>query len=368
MPTYRTGNGRWRVVIFHRGRRRDFQIAGSKAEATAFEARKRGELESADPDVAMRVVPRFSDFCVGRYKAGAELKLKASTWRKQQYVIATLVDRLGGKKLNEIGAVAVEGYARERKHDGLGNVSINNELRILRRVLNYAKEQGCPGLNGPGVKQIPQPASGRVKVWNETEIASLFTACRAECPDLLPMIVFLANTGCRRGEALALTWERVNLVNRQIEIWPSEAWQPKSGRPREIPISDALLPWLRAPRRSQQWVFPSSTGGRFVDWPSRPFDRARSAAGLHGGPHTLRHTFASHFLQQQADLFLLARVLGHSDTSTTRLYAHLLPDHLERARNAVNFSPAIGPAGLAAVEPWRPERRAPHLVARGPHV
>jgi hypothetical protein len=44
---------------------------------------------------------------------------------------------------------------------------------------------------------------------------------------------------------------------------------------------------------------------------------------------------------QVPDLFLLARVLGHSDTRVTKLYSHLLPEHLARARNAVRFAPPV---------------------------
>jgi integrase len=245
--------------------------------------------------------------------------------------------------------------------DGLSNVSINNELRVLRRILNYAKEQGVPGVSGDRVKQVSQSESGRVKVWSAEEVDSLFAACAKESPAILGLVAFLANTGCRRGEALALTWDRVDLEKGMIEIWPSEFWQPKSGRPREIPISDSLLPWLRGPRQSERWVFPTKRtkkgkgGDRYVDWPSRAFDRARTAAGLKGGPHTLRHTYASHFLTQQSDLFLLAQVLGHSNTSTTKLYSHLLPGHLARARNAVSFAPKVGPAALAAAARWKAE-------------
>jgi integrase len=92
-------------------------------------------------------------------------------------------------------------------------------------------------------------------------------------------------------------------------------------------------------KRLGRFVFPASHGDRYAEWPRRAFDRARRAAGLKGGPHTLRHTYASHFLQAVPDIFLLAKVLGHSETRTTRLYSHLLPDHLARARNAVNFAP-----------------------------
>jgi hypothetical protein len=101
-----------------------------------------------------------------------------------------------------------------------------------------------------------------------------------------------------------------------------------------------------------------TTKEHYAYWPKRGFDEARKAAKLEGGPHTLRHTYASHFLASTPDLFLLARVLGHSDTRVTRLYAHLLPDHLARARDAVSLAPKIGPATLEAAKRWKVEPKA----------
>lgn len=142
-------------------------------------------------------------------------------------------------------------------------------------------------------------------------------------------------------------------------IWPTdgdedddenEAWEPKNRRPREVPISDALLPWLTGERRSA-WVFPASTGKRYAYWPENQFQRVQRKAGLKGGVHTLRHTYASYFLQTKS-LGALAGVLGHSHTRVTELYAHLLPSHLESARNAVSFAPSAGPAIVVAKRRW----------------
>lgn len=148
-----------------------------------------------------------------------------------------------------------------------------------------------------------------------------------------------------------------------IEVWPGEGRQPKNGKPREVPISDSLMPFLKGERRSERWVFPSSTGERYAEWPKLQFDRARRAAGLVGGPHVCRHTFASHFLKVRPDLFLLASVMGHSDITVTKLYSHLLPDHLARARNAVNFAPLTGEprqAPVTAAELRLTDRPADH--------
>lgn len=55
-------------------------------------------------------------------------------------------------------------------------------------------------------------------------------------------------------------------------------------------------------------------------------------------------------------MFLLAQVMGHDHTRVTALYAHLLPDHLAGARNAVNFAPGVGPARLEAKARWAASR------------
>lgn len=123
------------------------------------------------------------------------------------------------------------------------------------------------------------------------------------------------------------------------------AWEPKNRRPREVPIADELLPYLSTTRRSDTWVFPApETGRRYAFWPENQFQRIQKLAGLSGGVHTLRHTFASHFLQERPDLPLLARILGHSHTRVTELYSHMLPEHLERARNVVALMPEVDPA------------------------
>jgi site-specific recombinase XerD len=90
-----------------------------------------------------------------------------------------------------------------------------------------------------------------------------------------------------------------------------------------VPFGDAVAKVLREQKARQLCnvsVFPSSRTRRgYASWPKLTFSRIANKAGLKGGPHTLRHTYASHFLQTQPDLFLLAEVLGHSSTKTTKI-------------------------------------------------
>jgi integrase len=338
--------------------RKAFVIRGTKAEARTFEARMRSELEAGDV-VKPALVPRFSSFCVDEYKPSAKLHLKPATWTKRSSQLATLIEFFGECLLTDINDQLVDAYKRERRDAGLKNVSINNELRVLRKVLLFARDERGIALSPPRMRFLAE-GDRRPKVWNAGEVKRLFDACAKSAPALLPILVFLVNTGARRGEALALRWEHVDLERRLVKIWPTEedddegeAWEPKNRRPREVPIGDRLLPWLSGERASATWVFPSSNVGRFAYWPENTYQRVQRLASLSGGVHTLRHTYASHFLQAEPDLFLLAKILGHSHTRVTELYSHLLPNHLERGRNAVAFAPEVGPAIVKAKTRWR---------------
>jgi len=353
MPVYRKAGrpNTWRVKIWHDGEPVERIVHGTKKEADAYEARQRVEIESRGAAPEDRVAPTFSSFCV-RYAVHARAHLRPNTWNVRQYHLATLMDHLAEVRLTALSTETIERYKAERVRAGRKPRSVNNELAVLQAVLHYARDIGAPCAS-PKVKLLPVVGRGRVTFWTADQLAALFAAVEHEAPDLLPIVVFIANTGCRKGEALACEQGWIDMRRRLITIQPNEDWQPKDNEPREVPISDALEPWLeRALLERRRWAFPCETGDRWAYWPKRSFDRARKAAGLVGGPHTLRHTFAAHFLAACPDMYLLSQILGHSETRTSRIYAHLLPTHLERARNAVNVAPGVGPAAHEAKKRW----------------
>lgn len=329
-------------------------------------------------------MPTFSAFCAATYAPHAELRLKASTWDKRTYLLATLYNTFGDMRLGQIDAAAVDAYATSRLREGVGAVSVNNELRVLKRVLRFARDERGMPIPKPSWKLLPERGKRRVHAWSGEESARFLRACAEHSPDILGLMVFLLNTGCRKGEAIALTWENVNTARGHVQIWPGNGWSPKNEQPREVPISDALAPWLSDDRRRGKWVFPTPEGERYALLPRRGFSRARRLSGAYecarcktgrpvvptgqrrlakwakvcecgskrwrilappvkGGPHTLRHTFATAFLAGNPDLFLLGKIMGHSHERVTELYAHLLPDHLARARNVVSLSVGAPP-------------------------
>lgn len=349
------------VVWYGAAKPKAFKFRGTKAEAEAFEARQRLELRAARPSRAdaNRTAPTFSEFCLEDYARHAEKYLGKGTRRNRNYQVAMLVELLGDTRLDRFSHEVVRWLQDQRlASGGIGPAKINDDVKVLITILNTASSLGVPvtvpqrarkpGM--PGWRPLPVETKGRPKPYSEEAVLKLYRALGKVCPHLLGPTCAMLNTGVRRGEALILEWDWVDLKRGIILIQPNEFWRPKDNEPREVPIGDALLPWLTRKRQHPRWIFPTlptpmrPQGDRYAWWPQNQWDEARALAGVGGSPHMCRHTYASHFLMEKPDLQLLAKVLGHSRTRTTELYAHFMPEHLAQARNVVSLPV---PAGLA---------------------
>lgn len=339
MPIYPgRRKGTLRVKVWSLGRWHEEVVEGSKAEAREHEARLRIEL-GAGSRLTQRIAPLFFDFSTADYSPHARKTLGANTWRKvRRYQVAQLVSFFGSYRLSEITTALVDSYSAARKAE-VQPTTVNNELRVLGTMLRWAREDlGLPVRADLRFRRL-RPNARRVRTWSEADVQRLFTTTERDDPALLPMVLFLLNTGCRKGEAIAARWDWWNPRRRLLSIGPTDDWSPKSRRPREVPLPDRMARVLARLARTSPWIFPSAIGEHFLEFPNKRFAALVAAAGLKGGPHTARHTYASMFLAAKPDLPLLASILGHSTTRTTELYAHLLPDWQERARNVVDLMP-----------------------------
>jgi integrase len=353
--------GTWRVQIHHRKRNHEWIVEGTRAEAKSYEARMRVELDAGKP-TSDRTAPTFNEFCKTVYEPHAKAHLKESTWSKVRcYQVATLREHLGGLKLTAIDPTALDKYKRARTAAGLRPSSVNNELRVLSRILSHARALKYPCIDRETkIQKLPVRGAPRARAWTAAETLRIFDACKTEAPELLPTLLFMANTGVRKGEAIAAEWSWIDDARGLVCIPSNEVWQPKNGLPRELPLSSAVRVSIAGPKRSPTWLFPSRFGGRYAAFPEELFRRVLKAAKVTGSPHRFRHTYASHFLAAMPDMQLLGQVLGHSTTRVTELYSHLLPGHLERAREAVSLLPTLA-ATLAKPEEKRRSKGKSHM-------
>ena len=142
-------------------------------------------------------------------------------------------------------------------------------------------------------------------------------------PDSLAILRLLVLTGARRNEIASLRWEYVDFERKALRLPNS-----KTGA-KVVPLGAPALAVLNGlPRKKgSPWVFPASTGkGHHVGMP-RVWRKLTAMARLKDvRMHDLRHGFASIAVADGSSLYLVGKVLGHSQAATTQRYAHLQLD------------------------------------------
>lgn len=229
---------------------------------------------------------------------------------------------------------------KTRKH-GLARVTggrgtATRTMGLLGAIFAFAVRRGLRGDNP--VRGVERHADGqRDRRLSEAEYAALGDALRTmpntAWPIALAAIRFLALTGWRRGEMLALKWTEAELDTRTARL--SDTKTGSSLRP----LSYAACEVLRALPRLGELVFPASIG---ADKLMRGFHKvwlrvAKRAALDHDvTPHVLRHSFASIAADLEFSELTIAALIGHKKASVTSRYAHHADAVLLQAADAVS--------------------------------
>ena len=153
------------------------------------------------------------------------------------------------------------------------------------------------------------------------------------------ILMILYGTGMRRTEASLLKVSDIDSQRMVIHIR-----QGKGSRDRDVPLTPKLLESLREYyrwKRPKVYLFPSTAGHRGEDSPIsdkvvwHACNAAAKRAGLQKkiGPHTLRHSFATHHLEAGTDLRTIQLLLGHASLKETAIYLHLSQRHLQATIN-----------------------------------
>ena len=155
---------------------------------------------------------------------------------------------------------------------------------------------------------------------------------------LVCLLEVLYATGLRVSELVALPASAAQRDERMLIV------RGKGDRERMVPLNDKARAVMREylsltsqagkPAKSK-WLFPSfgESGHLTRQHAARELKDLAIAAGISPeaiSPHVLRHAFASHLLQNGADLRVVQTLLGHADISTTQIYTHVLEDRLRR--------------------------------------
>lgn len=208
--------------------------------------------------------------------------------------------------------------------------AINREMRSLSKMFSIAVDNGWLDYN-PFFK-VPKfrEENKQVRVLLPEEEKTLLQA--SEGCYIKPILICALHTGMRSSEIKSLKWSCVNFEEGYIDVLKT-----KSGRPRQIPLSDLLRDELSKVKRLSSYVFTNpKTLKPYTNIRDKFTDLCEKNAIDNIRFHDLRHTAATRMVASGIDIVVVQDILGHASLSVTQRYSHPVPDRKKKAIEALN--------------------------------
>lgn len=266
-----------------------------------------------------------------------ELGLSANTRQAYERDLRLFCKTLGFKNSDALVNVSREqitGYMTQLKEKGLAAATIARKLAAIKAFYRFMTAEGYMDANPAEVVEAGTKGIKLPRVLSEDEVVRLLNQ-----PDITTaegfrdrtMLEVLYATGMRVSELINLTLERVDLNMKYIIAFG------KGSKERIVPLGSAaaeflqqylekVRPKLTHEDRNTNIVFLAFGGHELTRQRFWQIIRAYGRkANINKAltPHILRHSFATHLLDNGADLRSVQELLGHSDISTTQIYTHL---------------------------------------------
>ncbi|WP_454686887.1 tyrosine-type recombinase/integrase [Agrobacterium leguminum] len=225
-------------------------------------------------------------------------------------------------------------HIKERRAAGIKDGTIHTELGHLRMVLKWAENNGLIA-RAPHIERPPKPDPKDYHI-TRAEAARLIEC--ANSPHIALAIRLLIATGARNTAALELTWDRVDMDRRIINLRNPFDKARRKGRA-TIPMNDQLYMDIAIAKKAALSPFVVEWAGKPVGSIKKGLKAAAVAAGLpEVSPHVLRHSAAVWLAEDGHPMSEISQFLGHSNTRVTeRVYARYSPDHLRSLASSLEF-------------------------------
>lgn len=238
---------------------------------------------------------------------------------------------------------------------GFASTTQARRLSALKQFYKFLYMEGLRSDDPTGIIDAPKKRRNLPKLLSEKQVSQLLELSEAEIKLTPPeksgdylravrlhaLLETLYATGLRVSELVSLPVSVIRTDHRFLMV------RGKGGKERLVPLSGkarvALQNYLElrdsiADYAESIWLFPAQSETGYLA--RQVFARELKSLGTRAGipasslsPHILRHAFASHLLQNGADLRSVQQLLGHSDISTTQIYTHILEERLHKLVN-----------------------------------
>ena len=251
--------------------------------------------------------------------------------------------KIGSLVLSDVGTALIVEHRGDLLNQPTGKGKLRSNATVLRYLASLshaytiAMKDWAWVEDNPVLKiSKPRAARGRERFLSDDERDALLVACRASTSRFLYAAVILAiSTGMRRGEMMAMQWNRVDLQRGQILLTAT-----KNDTSRAIPLSGLALRQLtelsKVRRLDTDLVFYGNDPKKPVDL-TKPWRTAMEKADLKEFRfHDLRHTAASYLAMNGATTVEIAAVLGHKTLQMVKRYSHLASSHTSTVVASMN--------------------------------
>ncbi len=253
-------------------------------------------------------------------------------------------DSMLGGRLAAVAANDLKAYVGGLSRRGFAASSQARRLSALRQFFRFLHSEGRRDDDPTGLIDLPRSRQSLPRTLSVDDVTRLLDRAELEAltgePAALRMAALVETlyaTGLRVSELVALPLAVAQRDDRFFIV------RGKGNKDRLVPLSDkarqSMRAWLGARRGETAFeggfLFPAGSASGHL--PRQVFARDLKALAARAGlraadlsPHVLRHAFASHLLQNGADLRVVQQLLGHADISTTQIYTHVLAERLRR--------------------------------------
>ena len=225
----------------------------------------------------------------------------------------------------------------------LAPTSICEHLAALKSFGKYLVRSKVLQKNPAEAVPMPKRPKRLVNVLGQKDLAEEKFPELPENPKLPQirarfLLELIYGSGLRISECQSLCWNQLRTKERLVRVIG------KGNKERIVPITDSLITWLEKFRAAEIEAghAPSETSYVFLSEDGKPFSVRTLRNDIHNllreigwegkaSPHVLRHSFATHLLENGAEIMSVKEMLGHSNISTTQVYTHVNAERLREA-------------------------------------
>lgn len=243
---------------------------------------------------------------------------------KTYFFQSTMLQRyFGNIDMNEMTTDELKNYLIEAG-EHLKPSSLGHRVRCIRSIFKWAYDEGFIKKNPAAKLKEPKLGKRIPKFLSELEIEHLRESCKSAMENAL--FEFFYSTGCRIGEVVKLDRDDINFTTNSVIV------RGKGDKEREVYFNTRCSLWLKRyleghdDQESCLFVTERKPKRRMsIDLMRYIIKRISKRAGIKKSihPHQLRHSYATHMINNGAPLEVIQSLLGHEKSETTKIYAQL---------------------------------------------